>query len=84
MPAAYILQSESSGRFYIGSALNLGDRLSEHQRGHSPYTRAQGPWRLVYQEDFTELADARRRERQIKSWKSHRSIEELIAKRRMG
>jgi len=32
---------------------------------------------LVYQEHFGSLAEARQRERQLKSWKSHRSIQEL-------
>jgi putative endonuclease len=78
MPAVYVLQSESSGRFYIGSAQNLSSRLAEHNRSHSPYTRNRGPWVLKYSEDFQILAEARRRELQIKSWKSHRSVQELI------
>ena len=78
MPAVYILQSESSGKFYIGSAQDLPGRLAEHNRKHSPYTRNGGPWVLTYSEDHPVLAEARRRERQIKSWKSHRSVQELI------
>ena len=78
MPALYILQSERSGKFYIGSTADLTRRLSEHQRGHSPFTRMRGPWTLVYQEEFETITEARRREYQLKSWKSHRSIEELI------
>ena len=78
MPAAYILQSKSTGKFYIGSAEDLPSRLAEHLRGHSPYTRNRGPWVLVYSEQHSLLAEARRRERQIKSWKSHRSVQDLI------
>jgi hypothetical protein len=48
MPALYVLQSESSGRFYIGSAQDLPSRLAEHNRSHSPYTRNRGPWVLKY------------------------------------
>ncbi len=48
MAAAYILKSQSTGKFYVGSALNLDQRLAEHQRGHSPYTRNRGPWALAY------------------------------------
>jgi len=80
MPALYVLQSKTTGGFYIGSAQILQERLRDHQRGHSPYTRHRGPWVLVYQENYDTLADARRRERQLKSWKSRRSIQELIAK----
>ena len=78
MLALYILQSASTKKFYVGSAQDLQVRLAEHARGHSPYTRSRGPWVLAYQEDYPTLAEARRRERQVKSWKSHRSIQELI------
>jgi putative endonuclease len=78
MPAVYILQSESSKRFYIGCAGQPELRLKEHNRGQTISTRARGPWMLVYQERFDTLVEARRRERQFKSWKSHRSIQELI------
>src|SRR5260370_585133 len=43
MPTVYVLQSESSGKFYIGSAQDLPSRLAEHNRSHSPYTRNRGP-----------------------------------------
>jgi predicted GIY-YIG superfamily endonuclease len=78
MPAVYILQSECSKRFYIGCGEQPEVRLAEHQRGQTISTRGRGPWTLVYQERFDTLAEARRREHQLKSWKSHRSIQELI------
>jgi len=78
MPALYILRSTTIQKFYVGSALDLPARLAEHQRGHSPYTRNRGPWVLVYQEQFATLVEARHRERQVKSWKSHRLIEQMI------
>jgi predicted GIY-YIG superfamily endonuclease len=34
VPALYILQSQTTGNFYIGSAFDLEERLSEHRRGH--------------------------------------------------
>ena len=52
-------------------------RLAEHQRGQTHLNPLRGPWTLVYQEQFDTLAEARRRERQLKSWKSHRSIQEF-------
>ena len=62
----YILQSESSGRFYVGSADDLDRRLSEHLRRHTPSTRGRGPWKLAYTERFETLIQARRRELEIK------------------
>ncbi len=81
MAFVYILRSEASGRYYIGSSTDLVRRMEEHGRGHSPATRGRGPWRLVYQEEYATLAEGRRRERQIKRWKSARLIDRLIASR---
>lgn len=78
MHSVYILQSETTKRFYIGCASDLPARLAEHQRGQTLSTRGRGPWVLVYQEQFSTLAEARQREQQLKRWKSHRSIQELI------
>ena len=77
----YILQSESSGKFYVGSTDDLDRRLSEHQRGQTPSTRGRGPWRLVYQEQFASLLEAHRRELDIKRWKSAKLIKTLLAGR---
>jgi predicted GIY-YIG superfamily endonuclease len=78
MAFLYILQSQSSGHYYIGSTNNLARRLSEPQRDHTPSMRNRGPWILVFPEEFPTLLGARRRERQIKSRKSARSVRELI------
>jgi len=74
----YILRSASSGRFYVGSTNDLERRMSEHNRSHSPATRGRGPWALVYSEALPTLLEARRRELEIKRWKSAKLIEQLI------
>jgi putative endonuclease len=79
MATLYILQSKTTHRFYIGSTNDFARRMDEHRRGHSLATRARGPWELVYQERFESLAEARRRELEIKRWKSSRMIAALIA-----
>jgi putative endonuclease len=78
MALVYILRSEASARFYIGSTDDLERRMSEHLRGHSPATRGRGPWKLVYTEQFESLLEARRRELEIESWKSAKMIQGLI------
>ena len=75
----YILQSQSSGKFYVGSTDDLDRRHSEHARNHTPSTRGRGPWVLVHKEQFASLLEARRRELEIKRWKSSRLIRALIA-----
>src|SRR5579863_1923883 len=59
MAAVYILQSESTQKFYIGCTTRLGSRVGEHQRGQTVSTRGRGPWILVYQEQCNTLAGAR-------------------------
>jgi putative endonuclease len=81
MASVYILRSETSGRYYVGSTNELDRRLSEHGRGHALATRGRGPWKLVYQEEFPTLQQARRRENQIKGWKSGKLIAALVAER---
>ena len=75
----YIIQSETTGRFYVGVAKNPQARLIEHNRGQTVSTRNRGPWKLVWLEEHSDRVNAVAREREIKSWKSHSRIEALIA-----
>ena len=78
MAFVYILQSETTRRFCIGSTDDLERRISEHLRGHNLATRGRGPWKLAYTEQLESLLEARRRELEIKSWKSTKMIQALI------
>ena len=75
----YILQSETSGRYYVGQTDDVARRVVYHNRGLSRSTRGRGLWKLVYKEAFATRSDACRRERQIKDWRSRAAIERLIA-----
>ena len=78
----YILESESTGRYYIGQTDNLERRVSEHNdpgyTGSRTTKRFKGPWKLVYSEEFETRPEAMSRERKIKSWKSREAIRGLI------
>jgi putative endonuclease len=67
----YVLESETTGKIYIGHTSDLERRLREHNDGESGklrYTRKQmGPWRLAYSEDWTTRSEAMRREKELKS-----------------
>ncbi|MBS1727587.1 MAG: GIY-YIG nuclease family protein [Armatimonadetes bacterium] len=75
----YILQSESSGRFYVGHTDDLDQHLEFHNTGQSHYTARRGPWKLVYSEPFETCSEAMNRETEIKRWKSATLIRKLIA-----
>ncbi|MDA2913990.1 GIY-YIG nuclease family protein [Acidobacteriia bacterium AH_259_A11_L15] len=78
MAFLYVLQSESTGRFYVGSTTHLGRRLSEHARGQTPSTRKRGPWKLAFHQKFPNLSEARQQERRLKAWKSHAAIAKFV------
>ena len=75
----YILKSNTTGKYYIGSTGDLNDRLQRHNQGRSKATKLGIPWELVHSETFGSRAEAMNREMQIKSWKSHLKIDSLIA-----
>jgi len=75
----YILQSEQTGRFYVGQTQNLGKRLAYHNSNYSLALKNRGPWKLIYTEQFKTRAGAMRRERQIKSWKDRELVERLVS-----
>lgn len=76
----YILWSEKLKKYYVGSTQGLEQRVLYHNSGNVTFTKLGVPWQIVYSEEFETRTDAVRRERQIKSWKSSKSISDLIAR----
>ncbi|MEM6362290.1 MAG: GIY-YIG nuclease family protein [Bacteroidota bacterium] len=74
----YILQSENSGRYYIGHTSDSSERVSYHNNGRVKATRNKGPWRVVYSEKYETKNQANQREFEIKKKKSRKYIEFLI------
>ena len=76
----YILQSESTGRYYCGQTKNLQQRLSHHNnpeyRSDATTRRFIGPWILVWSEQQDERSSAMTRERQIKKRGIKRFLED--------
>jgi|SRR5579884_1203011 len=60
----------SDGSFYIGVTSNIEHRVSKHEAGEftTCYTFTRRPVKLVYAEDFRDMNDAIRWEKQIKKW----------------
>ena len=74
----YVLYSEKVRRYYIGSSKDVEQRLAQHNSGMMRPTRPLRPWQLVYTEAHETLVEARRRELQIKSWKSPVYMERVL------
>ncbi|GAB6278444.1 MAG TPA: hypothetical protein DCP10_07985 [Bacteroidales bacterium] len=68
MAYMYILKC-SDGSYYTGSTVNLERRLSQHQNGEGAnYTKKRLPVDLVYFEEYSSVADAFYREKQVQGW----------------
>ena len=75
----YILQSETTSRYYVGQSLDVQARVAYHNANYSLSLKNRGPWKLVYTEQYATRSEAVRRERQIKSWKDRRMIAKLLS-----
>jgi len=66
----YILQSESTGRYYCGQTSNIERRIHEHNDPtyHLSKTtkRFKGPWKLVWSQECLDRRYSMRLERTIK------------------
>jgi predicted GIY-YIG superfamily endonuclease len=72
MAWVYVLRG-SSGRHYIGSAIDLNARFAQHLRGHTATTKRLGDsLEIVAKKEIPTLAEARRIERMLKSKKNPR------------
>ena len=70
MPWTYILEC-ADGTLYVGSTVDLGRRVSEHNLGiGAAYTRLRRrrPVRLVWAAEFSRVEDAFRFEKQVQGW----------------
>jgi putative endonuclease len=78
MFCTYIIKSEKNNSYYIGSCEDIENRFNKHNNGLVKSTKRYTPWVLVYKEEFSTLSEARKREYQIKSWKSRKAIERIL------
>ena len=79
MVSLYILFSQRLDKYYVGStSLELNQRLRRHLSDHKGFTAKAKDWVIVYSEAFEDVSEARKRELQIKKWKSKTLIERLI------
>lgn len=70
LTATYMLASRKHGTIYLGSALDLISRVSEHKAGTgSAFTAKYGVTRLVWYQPFMLVSEARDREYAMKKWR---------------
>jgi putative endonuclease len=65
----YVIESESSGRYYIGQTGNLEERLERHNKGRVKSTKGRGPWKLKYYFELKTRREAVSLEQKLKNIK---------------
>jgi len=79
MFTVYILRSFKNNKRYIGqTSKDALKRLSEHNKGYNRWTKQNGPFKLVYCEEYETRTDARKRENFLKSGQGRKWLDENI------
>lgn len=61
-------------RLYIGTTTDLKRRLEKHNSGYVLATKNRTPLKLIYYESYSEISDAKRREKYLKGGKGHNEL----------
>ena len=66
----YIIQSQTTGRYYCGYSDNVGRRVSQHNdpeyRGTRTTKVSQGPWEIIWTQECSSRSESVVLERKIK------------------
>jgi putative endonuclease len=72
----YIITNKRDGVLYIGATIDLPSRVRHHRSGHgSLFTSKYNCGMLVYFERHDTIASAKKREREMKTWKRAWKVE---------
>jgi putative endonuclease len=74
----YLLKSGWDGHLYIGYTKDLRKRFQDHQNGKVPSTKSRVPLELVFYESYKSMADAKRREKYLKTSKGKSSLRLML------
>jgi putative endonuclease len=74
----YIIQSAKNDELYVGSTINLVQRLKEHNQGLNFSTKSGKPWKLIYCEACLNLNVAKRREKYLKTSQGRRLLKRRL------
>ena len=72
------MYSKIKDSYYVGCTFDIKQRLIRHNQNNSGFTGKVSDWIVMYTEEFISKEIALAREKQIKSWKSRKAIENLI------
>ena len=73
----YLLFTDKDSKTYLGSTNDIERRINEHTAGKTRSTRNRRLLRLIYQEKFDTLREARDREKFLKSRKGRKELKTI-------
>lgn len=74
----YILKSKRTGKYYTGYSDNPHRRLKEHNSGKTKSLLKHIPLEIIHEEEYKTIEEARKREKQIKKYKSGEAFKRLL------
>ncbi len=77
MAFVYILESKT-GAYYIGSTLDIEERIKHHAGGYTPSTKRLGKMQLVFQQEYKNLSEARKIEQKLKKLKRKDYVRKIV------
>ncbi len=81
----YILESLSSGKYYIGHTNDLERRLDEHNdASRNGWSNKFAPWKVIHSVDYPTRAEAMKEEKRLKSFKNRTTLVKVLDKSKMN
>lgn len=74
----YTIHSKRSDKMYTGYTSNLIRRVKEHNLGLNLSTKSYRPWTLIHYEGYRNRADAKRREKYLKTSQGGRLLRRRV------
>lgn len=74
----YVLKSQKTQSWYIGSTKNLRKKILHHNSGKNKSTKHSIQWILIYHEASRNKADTRAREKYLKSGMGRRYLKNRL------
>jgi len=75
----YVLRSLRDGKFYIGHAEDVTERLTQHNAGRVSSTKSRVPFQLAHKQEFSTRSEARWQEKKWKTSWGHKQLAKIIS-----
>ena len=74
----YILRSSKDYGYYVGITHDLQKRLAYHNSGRVKSTKSRRPFEIIHSETFSNMPEARQREKYLKSYRGSKEKLDII------